>query len=383
MSVVNSKATLIAIVQDYDRVKNPGGTQIKERLLYQAIKELGIPAIFTSRGNIFRDLEGHETSRVIVFIQTNGRLSASYKVWADSLLIRGCEIVEVNIFALASRYRPVHSNYTLALMSMDGAYRYAFRSFWAGFTKVPSYLLLPNPEFFEPNRNAKNSKASKRYSFLRIGRPDPIKWSNFECKFLQKLAQENPAVEFKLSLLQPPETLVTSSNLPNLTIESLPYQANVRDLYADADFYIHHSAIGETFGNTIGEAIRSGVTVIYAADLDWDQAPVLRFSEPQLIWATRKKLMKNAQAVFHKLVQTGDNGSFFTERKHELSSYVNRLLEVDKSRIVENTPKPYEFVSHLLRLRSEATFKLSLLAVSQGVILEILRAIKNRWIIDP
>jgi hypothetical protein len=298
--------------------------------------------------------------------------------------MRGFEIIEENIFALASRYRPVHPNYSLALMSLDGAYRYSFRSFWSGFRKSKNYLLLPNPGFSEPVLHARPQRSGSTFTFLRVGRPDKIKWSQFEFEFVRKLALSIPSIHFVLRLVQPPSSLKFSSDIPNLTVECLAYQANVQELYFNADCYIHHSAIGETFGNTIAEATKNGLPILYAADFDWDQAPVITFSGPNLLWSSRSKLLKHAVGVFEKL-NSMEYSATYSKAVSQLSidQFIDTILMPNKSREMSMTPEAHELVKYLFRIRLLATPHPSPWTVIRGIILEALRAFKNRWKVDP
>jgi glycosyltransferase involved in cell wall biosynthesis len=375
--------TLFLIVRDDFASEKRGGVQLLEQKLYDQAKRRGLDVVTTSKSDIYSHLSTSFYSRFVVFIQTNGRLSAEYRIWAESLLNKGCEIVEENIFALASRYRPTHPKYTLALMSLDGALRYSYRCFWSGLKKTKTFLLLPNPDYFEPFHEAKANRPSPSFSFLRIGRPDPIKWSSFEVDFVTKLALQVPSVQFTLRLVEPPSCLETSTVVPNLKIERGDYQSNVSALYNSADCYIHHSAIGETFGNTISEASRSGVPVLYAADFDWDMAPQVRMDSRNLAWSSPGKLMKNSSAAFEKIKAMKESlKNVNPAETAEVWDFLGLILDLDKTISSRITPKAHEFLVHLIRMRSVATFRPSVLEIARGAVLEALRAIKNRRKID-
>lgn len=371
---------LIAVVDDPIPGKKAGGVQILAGLIVRQAGDSGVAAIITTTKTALDDLSELSAGRKIIFVQTNGRLSPEYRLWALDLLNNGIEIIEENIFALASRYRPSHPNYKMALMSEDGAYRYSFRSFWAFTIKSPNYIKLPNPLLHKSLKKINpDAHRGAELSFLRVGRPDPIKWSTFEFEFLNELARQVPYLSLKLVLVGSPDRKIEQRlKAANLSIENLEYQQDLSKLYLDADFYIHHSSIGESFGNTIVEAFVHDLPILYAADLHWDQAPVEVIPNSKIVWSTPELLRGNAKDVFKRL--EGMRASNENRPKLDtldLESYLNLLISGDLDSQLRKLPSATSFFPYLLRLRRSSVIRISLLRISQAVVFEALRALKN------
>ncbi|MEJ2578685.1 MAG: hypothetical protein P8Z68_06250, partial [Kineosporiaceae bacterium] len=83
---------------------------------------------------------------------------------------------------------------------------------------------------------------------------------------------------------------------PNLRVEFWDYAADVSDLYSWSDLYLHHSRIGETYGNTLLEAALSGVPVACALDPSWDCAPLEFLGEGNVL-ATPAALLRKPETV--------------------------------------------------------------------------------------
>jgi hypothetical protein len=383
-SATDFNSTILVLVDDPIGEKKPGGVQLLFSEIRIAAMKTGLKTITTTTNDIFRVVEMNSSFKLVVFVQTPGRLSKQYREWALKLLESGAEIIEENIFALASRYRPVHPNYTMALMSIDGSYRYSYRSFWSRSPKMNEFLHLPNPLYIEASRKPKPpTQPTSPFVFLRIGRPDPIKWSNFEIRFVEKIARDLPSTNFQLKLVGYPQSQITRTNIANLEVLEIPYSKSVAELYANSDCYIHHSAKGETFGNTIMEAFHSNLPIIYAADLYWDQAPTTIYGPESVIWSTPSKLLKNSTEVFERLVNfpsevSWERESLFNRTEDFITSIMNR----DRSRQLHPIPTGFKFPAFLKGVSDEATITPSAISVIWAMVLEALRAIKNRWKTD-
>lgn len=373
-------SAILVLVDDPIGEKKPGGVQLLFSKIRVAAAEIGLRTITTTTSDIFRVLENNSSLRFVVFVQTPGRLSKGYLDWALKLMESGAEIVEENIFALASRYRPIHPKYTMALMSVDGSYRYSYRSFWSGSSKSKEFLHLPNPLYLDVLRKPKpRSEASKPFVFLRVGRPDPIKWSNFEIQFVEKLAKETPSVKFQLKLVGYPYDSITRTNFSNLEILTIPYGQELAELYGSSDCYIHHSAIGETFGNTVMEAHHFDLPIIYAADLYWDQAPTGIYEPGSLIWSTPSRLIKNSTSVFERLANSPSRSS--AEKlihPNRIEDFLESVMKRDRSVALHSTPRPSELLAFLRQICAEAFITPRPFSVTWALVLEALRAIKNR-----
>jgi glycosyltransferase involved in cell wall biosynthesis len=212
-----------------------------------------------------------------VYVQQEGRLSLEYRLWAIELLSRGAIILEKNVFALPSKFRPKHKNYYMIVMSKDGAFRYSIRGLLKA-NQQESLLVVPNlPFWLDPHSKDLSNKSSHRAAILRIlrvGRPDPKKWSNIEIEAFQNIFGNLNSDLAKLTLVGAPDLIIEDAESRRMNIECLPYSKDVIQYYRSHNFYFLFSRIGETFGNTIFEALSAGMTVIYVFDLAWDCAPI-------------------------------------------------------------------------------------------------------------
>lgn len=248
---------------------------------------------------------------VVAFTQQEGRLSRPYRAWADRCLAEGIVIVEKNVFALASPYRPSHPDYVHALMSVDGAHRFAWRSRAAGLRAPQRYLLLPNPYLLPhsdaPGRVSPDAPRRDVIRLLRVGRPDPVKWSPWEQQLAAAMVQARPGLRIELRLVgAPQECLLPPGALPDgvrVRVEPPISPAELVEAYAGADAYVHASRIGETHGNTIVEAQAAGCFCIVGLDPAWDCAP-LGLLDPAASWVgAPARVLADAGRVADALIE--------------------------------------------------------------------------------
>jgi len=228
-----------------------------------------------------------------VFTQQEGRLSSAYRAWAEACLAAGAMVVEKNVFALASAHRPRHRRYVHALMSWDGAHRFAWRSLASGLPAPADFLLLSNPLLIASDGQEAAAQESPvddsgpRIRLLRAGRPDPVKWTDWEQRLAAAMAVARPGLTIDLTLVGVPgEFVLAASTLPrSVFVRPLPMlpPADLWAAFSQADAYVHHSRIGETFGNTLAEAQAAGCFCVAGLEPWWDTAP-LEVLRPQTSW---------------------------------------------------------------------------------------------------
>ncbi|WP_292602290.1 glycosyltransferase family 4 protein [Nocardioides sp. REDSEA-S30_B4] len=171
--------------------------------------------------------------------------------------------------------------------------RYQLRSRLEGLKQTSSCFVLPNPRWGSGRTSTIRSLPDRgELTLLRIGRPDPIKWSNFELEYAVALHRKTRRPVRLVRVGYPGPHAVTS--VAGVRVEDLPYQDDLSEIYRGADLYVHYSRIGETFGNTVFEAQETGLPVIFAASLGWDCAPVEYLPQSSFLFASRGWLLKNA-----------------------------------------------------------------------------------------
>jgi hypothetical protein len=242
-------------------------------------------------------------TRAVVFTQQEGVLSAGYARQATEWLSCGATVVEKNVFALPSPWRPRHPRYVMALMSLDGSHRLRLRSLLGGASRPRTWTHLTNP--FDPGTTLPSRRDSDvDLHFLRVGRPDLRKWSPFEIAFVRRAAAAHPSLTFRLTLVGVPEEMTPVGLPPNVDLVALPYlrRSQLYDYYARAHVYLHHSRIGETYGNTLAEAAMSGAQIVFGSEPHWDCAPV-EFIPPGSVVGTPRHLCRSAPDLVRQLLQ--------------------------------------------------------------------------------
>lgn len=342
LMIEGPESSRLLIVNDSIGRREAGGVQLVARSVIQEAVTRGLAVTECYTEDVLREILNDDSGRkVVVYLQQSGELSSNYKKLAGAWLSAGATVIEKNVFARASRHRPEHKNYHMALMSYDGAARYSLRSALVGH-RQSQYSILPNP-LLHPNLGAALGKAIKNDGeivLLRIGRPDPIKWRDFELDFAERLASDAD-LQVRLIRVGAPETLRRSSS--RVIVEDLDYGSDLLGIYPRADIYLHYSAIGETFGNTIAEAIAADLPVILAQDLAWDSASV-ELLRPHIDFAaTKRSLLKNPKAAVQAALAgpTGfaGYGNHKTVASMSVAQFVDSLLRVGHSAAAaERTP---------------------------------------------
>lgn len=323
------------------------------------------------------------SQEVVVFVQQEGGLSLEYLEWAEAVLTRGGRIVELNVFNLPSRFRPVHRNYVMAVYSREGELRYRLRSVGQRSAKRTRLVVLPNVVNRVSGDRGNRVNASE-LRLLRVGRPNPGKWSLWEIEFGARLAREHPTMQIVLTLVGAPPGLALHANheLPlNLEIVKKAYHSDVSMLYAQHDVYCHYSTIGETYGNTFAEAQHAGLFVVAATDAHWDFAP-REFLDPRVsLVATRRWILRNTDIVVEKIQVSRQSGAV-DPREFEQMSASQYLLMLTTA---HKTATPCPAVSDsFVRLRSNVLQIRGLRLAFVVPVWELLRGMRKRvmWLLD-
>ena len=350
----------------------PGGVDLEPLAIFKIGESLGIKVLFMD----LHELATLPVTGDFVFLQQEGTLSREYKTLATKALDKGVTIIEKNVFALASIHRPVHENYHMALMSEDGAFRYSLRSFFSLSKPQAKYLLVPNPNLkfdLEENELTLNKMANV-INLLRIGRPSMLKWSKFEIEFASKLARQIPSLKVNLHLVGAPEELYYPNSQKNLEIIFHKYNSDISHFYSQSDLYIHHSRIGETFGNTIFEASSFGLPIICAYDPAWDCASVEYLSD-SAFQKTPSSLLKNpSSAIVSSIILKNTNPSNHSFR--EGRNAITEILKLNLSGLTRVTPKLWIGLRYLFALRDN--LDASRFSILKAIFREFMRASRKK-----
>lgn len=332
------------------RLQEDGAPKGSIELLYRAIEDLGSDCAwsdiaFGDRSEALKYVRAYGNGDpTAVWTQTVGHLGPTWAQWFSELHAAGAVTLETVVFAQPSRYRPHVATHRTLLLSEDGVYRFVARSLCAGIP-VPDNLGILGYPLMQPVRQDVRARTPARsLRLLRVGRPDKSKWSRFELDVTIAMARRHPEVELELTLVGAPYP--APRILPaNVQVAMAPYTSNPAPFYEDADVYIHHSRIGETFGNTIAEAWAAGNVVCCGLDPIWDSAPVELLPEPHVLgtpgWVRREA--RRGRLLPALLAQStpwrGLTVSDFVDHLHAEASAAPSLP----------TPSPWETVRALSR----------------------------------
>ncbi len=347
-------STHLIIVDDTPADKVRGGVQLLAGRLLDAARARQITAEICTTMEVSAAIDRRRHATTIVFAQRSGELSASFMTLASRWISQGAIVFEENIFARPSRFRLNRSEYVHVLMSMDGLHRFRIRSMVFPFRSPGRALILPNPVLFTPKvRDRKPQDVrSEPITFLRLGRPDKIKWSEFESDFCKSFAAKT-GLHTELRRVGYPGP-ARSWQEGKVTIHDIPYSDDPSGLYATSDAYIHFSRIGESFGNTVAEAIRAGLPTVSAFDLSWDSTPIEMMDESTDLVGTPSWLIRNSDDFVAKLVvastksrHTGEALRFTTDQ------FLDSLIDVAEGRANRQfvrLPSIFSSMTYLWRL---------------------------------
>lgn len=323
-----------------------GGTFLVAREVAKFSQSSSRPEVLSPEAALEALADGISAASTLIFTIEEGQLSADYGSWARKCLDSGATIVENNVFNLPSRHRPIHDRYIIGFNTVEGAERFIIRSGQARKRRYFACGSVVN----HPPVDRLPVIGHQSLTMLRVGRPDPIKWTDWELRFARKMAETLPNVEIVLTLIGVPSSLENPTDSPaNLTIHRRENVPDIAMEYAKHDVYLHYSAIGETFGNTLAEAMNAGIFVICALEPSWDCAPLTFLDSATSIVGTRNWLHQHPNEVFEAIEgwrSSGGAGSVELRAGQLGRAYVQRLLEASNGD-VEITPGLFEAATSL------------------------------------
>jgi hypothetical protein len=287
-------------------VSTPGSVELLYERLLSSDRLSTISPRMLALGEVLPSIQATRSSRTLVFLQSEGtrdaELAAAIRAWLGS----GAVVIELNVFALPAADRPRSATFIPAFLSWDGYCRHVVRAVAEGHRPYGRAVILPYPLLHDV-RALPHRWDGSRVRLLRIGRPDIRKWTTFEAGICRKLARRWPELQFDLTLVGAPQELLTEKlSLPaNLAVHAIPYARDVSSLYSSADVYVHHSRIGETYGNTLAEASVVGLPIICALDPAWDCAPLEFLDRREHVVASPRRLLRNPPDVRALLRRSG------------------------------------------------------------------------------
>ena len=346
----------------------PGGVEYEYNALFYYLTLWGIKCEFSTKDDVHTLVSPGD----VVYIQEEGRLYPDYLHFANSLLSKGVTILEKNVFALPSKFRPVNPNYRMILMSHDGIFRYSMRGSFKRNQQEIIYLVPNIPYWILGDRKRKtavsNNNDSRTLRIMRAGRADTSKWTGLESELCQNLCKVNPNWNLELSLIGCPRELKQQSESRNFKIKHFEYSTSLEDFYIENDYYLLYSKIGETFGNTIFEALYYNLRVLFLFDISWDCAPIEYLNS----------YSPNSRSYEISNLETVNLSSFIDDNAKEENNLDDIFLEKNRKfftfetdELIRPLPSFFRSIQYLFFLGRR--YNVPLWKIMIGIIKEILR----------
>jgi glycosyltransferase involved in cell wall biosynthesis len=214
----------------------------------------------------------------VVHIHRPGDGSDPLGAWALACNEWGIPLVETNVFGRVDHSAAADSADVRLFLSrwcLDKWRQWTRRmSSITGCAAVLPYM-IDVEEFSEVTREERVAArrelglSESGFVFGRIGQPYPAKWSLQCIRAFEKCCRNIPGFEAVFALVGAPDSIRDAVNrLPAPVRDRIPDfpmsgdDQRIKLYYAAFDFFLHTSAIGESFGMVIGEAMARGIPVI-------------------------------------------------------------------------------------------------------------------------
>ena len=277
-----------------------------------------------------------------------------------------------NVFALPSKFRPVDPNYRMILMSLDGIYRYTLRGILKTNQQENIYLVPNLPLSRAEDKQGLIAKRrfnrSNTLRIMRAGRSDRTKWSSVEVQLCQNLCSTNPDKSLELTLIGCPREYRQESKTRNFVINQFDYSNSLDDFYVINDYYLLHSKIGETFGNTIFEVAEYQLRVVFVFDISWDCGPIEYLNS----------YYPNSKCLEISNLESVDLSLFSEENIKPPSDMVGIFLETNRNLFMNEHddlvyPRPSVISSIQYLVSLGRTYNVTLIRISVAIVKEIIR----------
>lgn len=195
-------------------------------------------------------------------------------------------VVESNVFGRLDDSQSdqwVDFRFFKSMSSLIGAYRQAGRELTVDSLQRQSVLynpvVVPDP-LPDSRRQMIRSKLGLQETdilVVRTGRPDRLKWTDWECRAFQAAHRLLPAL--RVVLVEPPDFLKQRIGRgvygPGVLSLSMTDDFGwLSEIYRSADLMVHASYFGESFGYSVAEGMAAGLPVIVRSTPYGDNAQV-------------------------------------------------------------------------------------------------------------
>lgn len=193
--------------------------------------------------------------------------------WLKKLGSSRPRVVETNIFGRLQDWRSNGVTDFRLFISLTGACQAADRA-WTAVSRLTSCGVARNPvDEAQPVSQDRIDGIRRRLGVepgemfaLRLGRPDPAKWSDFECR-VTSIVKAKRSFPMKLVAIEPPRLLsdriLAGEFGPAAKAgELIQAPAQVGEVISAADVIFHCARLGESFGYVIAEGMAASKPVI-------------------------------------------------------------------------------------------------------------------------
>ena len=209
-----------------------------------------------------------------------------YKAYEEARRQQAFRVIESNVFGRLDdeqSARWVDFRFFKSMTSLISANQRTGRPLTRASLKSQSVLynpvVIPDPISSLERRDIRRQLGldDSHVLVVRVGRPDPVKWAAWECLAMRSARRVAPGL--RLVLIEPPEALRRQIERGDFGtgISTLPMTADFGWLvrfYQSADFMLHASFFGESFGYSVAEGMAAGLPVITRSTPYGDNAQV-------------------------------------------------------------------------------------------------------------
>jgi glycosyltransferase involved in cell wall biosynthesis len=188
------------------------------------------------------------------------------------------------------------------------------------------YSVIPNP-IYRPinNENLRNELGIfDKFVYGRIARPDANIYSDINLKAYQKIQNENTCFLY----VAPNHRAIEDSKKLGLTnvifLDPTSDEEKISKIYNTFDVLCHSNSLGETFGNTIAEAMIYGKPVItHIGSPSWSQAHIELVGDMTELFITDDIINKYSELM----ICFKDDKNFYSDTSKYLKNRADNLYD--------------------------------------------------------